>query len=327
MATELDYTFRAMGSDVRLLIGPPLLASAAPPLEAADRERDFVLQFARRLSRFEPHSELSQLNSSPLVGVPASDLLRAAVSAGIWAAQRSGGLVDPTLVSALEQVGYATSLDGAVPASLAEALEAAPARRAARPSAASRWRDVFVDDATSVIVRPRGVKFDTGGTGKGLCADAVAHRLSGYTRYVVDCGGDIAVGGVGAQLDPYEIEIEHPLTGAPIGHLRLAGGGVATSGLNVRIWRDSNGSFAHHLLDPSTGRPAWTGLIGVTAIGSSALEAETLSKMALLLGPDGARGVLSEHGGVLVRDDSTVEAVGPIDASISVAGADAAIAS
>ena len=112
MATELDYTFRAMGSEVRLLIGPPLLASAAPPLEAADRERDFVLQFARRLSRFEPHSELSQLNSSPLVGVPASDLLRAAVSAGIWAAQRSGGLVDPTLVSALEQVGYATSLDG-----------------------------------------------------------------------------------------------------------------------------------------------------------------------------------------------------------------------
>ena len=186
---------------------------------------------------------------------------------------------------------------------------------------------MFVDDATGVIVRPRGVRFDTGGTGKGLCADAVAHRLSGYTRYVVDCGGDIAVGGVGAQLDPYEIEIEHPLTGAPIGHLRLAGGGVATSGLNVRIWRDSNGSFAHHLLDPSTGRPAWTGLIGVTAIGSSALEAETLSKMALLLGPDGARGVLAEHGGVLVHDDGAVEAVGPIDASISVAGADAAIAS
>ena len=44
--------------------------------------------------------------------------------------------------------------------------------------------------------------FDTGGTGKGLCADAVAHRLAGYTRFVVDCGGDIAVGGVGAQLEP-----------------------------------------------------------------------------------------------------------------------------
>jgi thiamine biosynthesis lipoprotein len=316
-----------MGSEVRLLIGPPLLPSGAPPLEAADRERDFVLQFARRLSRFEPDSELSQFNSSPLVGVPASDLLRAAVSAGIWAAQRSGGLVDPTLIGALERAGYASSLEAAIPASLDAALEAAPPRRPAAPSAASTWRDVFVDDATAVIVRPRGVRIDTGGTGKGLCADAVAHRLSGYTRFVVDCGGDIAVGGVGAQFEPYEIEIEHPLTGASIGRLRLTRGGVATSGLNVRIWRDANGDFAHHLLDPSTGRPAWTGLIGVTAIGGSALEAETLSKMALLLGAVGARRVLAEHGGVLVHDDGVVEAVGPIDTTISTAEAHAAIAS
>jgi FAD:protein FMN transferase len=327
MPTELDYTFHAMGSEVRLLIGPPLLPSAAPPLEAADRERDFVLQFARRLSRFDPDSELSQLNASQLVGVPASDLLRAAVSAGIWAAARSGGLVDPTLVDALERAGYATSLERARPASLVEALEAAPPRRPGRPSRASRWHEIFVDDTTGVIVRPRGVKFDTGGTGKGLCADAVAHRLSGYTRFIVDCGGDIAVGGVGAQFDPYAIEIEHPLTGASVGQVRLARGGVATSGLNVRIWRDATGEFGHHLLDPSTGRPAWTGLIGVTAVGSSALEAETLSKMALLLGPDAARGVLAEHGGVLVHDDGTVESVGPLDAIISVPEAHAAIAS
>ena len=327
MATELDYTFDAMGSEVRLLIGPPLLPSAAPPLEAADREREFVLQFARRLSRFEPGSELSRLNSSPLVGVPASDLLRAAVSAGLWAAARSGGLVDPTLVDALERAGYASSLADAVPASLAEALEAAPTRRPARPSPTSRWREVFVDDATGVIVRPRGVKIDTGGTGKGLCADAVVHRLSGYTRFLVDCGGDIAVGGVGAQLDPFQIEIEHPLTGASVGRLRLAGGGVATSGLNVRIWRDETGGFAHHLLDPCSGRPAWTGLIGVTAVGRSALEAETLSKMALLLGADGAPAVLAEYGGVLIHDDGAVETMGPIDATITTPEAHAAIAS
>jgi thiamine biosynthesis lipoprotein len=155
---------------------------------------------------------------------------------------------------------------------------------------------------------------DTGGTGKGLCADAVAVRLASYGRYLVDCGGDIAVGGVGAQLDPYEIEVEHPLTGSPIGRLRVARGGVATSGLNVRIWRERDGSFAHHLLDPSTGLPAWTGLIGVTALGGSALEAETLSKLALLQGPDGARRVLAERGGLIVHDSGDVEAIGPVPA-------------
>lgn len=312
MAGEIDYSFHAMGSEVRLLIGRPLHPGAAPVLEAADRERDFVLGFARRLSRFASDSELTALNHDTRSRVAASPLLRAAVNAGLWAANRSGGLIDPTLVRELDRSGYSRSMDGAPSASLMEALAGAPARRPARPRANARWHAVAVDEEGGMIARPPGVMIDTGGTGKGLCADAVAHRLGGYTRFVVDCGGDVAVGGVGARLEPYEIAIEHPLTGESIGVVRLAGGGVATSGLNVRIWRNPDGSFGHHLLDPSTGRPAWTGLIGATAVAASALEAETLSKMALLHGPDGAREVLAEHGGVVIHDDGEVEAIGPI---------------
>ncbi len=68
---------------------------------------------------------------------------------------------------------------------------------------------------------------DTGGIGKGLCADAVALRLAGYARYVVDCGGDIAVGGLAAQVRPYEIDVEHPFTHSPIGSIKVARGGIA----------------------------------------------------------------------------------------------------
>lgn len=313
MTTELDYTFEAMGSDVRLLIGRPLSPHAPHPLEAADREKAFVAAFARKLSRFLPDSELAALNRDPRQQVTASSLLRAAVTAGLWAADRTGGLVDPTLVRALERSGYTHSLRGASPASLREALAAAPPRRPARPDPQAMWRNVCVDNDRGLIERPTGVMIDTGGTGKGLCADAVAHRLAAYTRFVVDCGGDIAVGGIGAQLELYEISVEHPITGEAVGTVRVPRGGVATSGLNVRIWRNGDGSFGHHLLDPSTGAPAWTGLVGATAIGASALEAETLSKMALLLGPSGAREVLAEQGGLIVHDDGDVEPVGPID--------------
>jgi FAD:protein FMN transferase len=312
MPGELDYSFHAMGSDIRLLIGRPLLAGQPSPLEAADRQRAFVLDFARRLSRFLHDSELSTLNHHSCDRVASSSLLRAAVSAGVWAAARSGGLIDPTLVQALERSGYCGSRDGAPAVSLKHALAAAPSRRPARPDPNGLWKTIMIDDDAGVIVRPSGVMIDTGGTGKGLCADAVALRLGRYTRYIVDCGGDIAVGGVGAQLEPYEIAIEHPITGESVGFVRLARGGVATSGLNVRIWRNSDGTFGHHLLDPSTGAPAWTGLIGATAVGHSVLEAETLSKMALLLGPQGARGVLAGQGGVIVHDSGDVEVVGPI---------------
>jgi FAD:protein FMN transferase len=215
------------------------------------------------------------------------------------------------------RAGYAYSLDGVAPGSLRDALEAAPVRQSARPNHQSRWREVAVDDEAGTISRPPGVLLDTGGTGKGLCADAIAYRLGGYTRFLVDCGGDIAVGGIGPQLEPYEIDVEHPLTGETIGRIKLDRGGVATSGLNVRIWRRADGSYGHHLLDPSTGQPAWTGLIGVTALGSTALEAETISKLALLSGPDSARRALGAYGGVIVLDSGEVETVGPLEGSIA----------
>lgn len=320
MSVGSDITFRSMGSDVRLIIGLPLLPGSPSPAEAAQRECRYVEDFARRLSRFRADSELSALNGDTAQEVPASILLRTAVAAGLWSAERTNGLIDPTLVDEIEAIGYATSQEGRTPASLEVALAAAPGRRAAQPSRKARWRQIEVDNKRGTVRRPPGLRIDTGGTGKGLAADAVAHRLRGYTRFVVDCGGDIAVGGVGMQLDPLAVEVEHPLTGECIHTLRLAGGGVATSGLNVRVWRRSDGTFAHHLLDPASGEPVWSGLIGATALAPSALEAETLSKLALLTGPAGARRALGEHGGLVVHDDGDVELIGPLNNGSELAG-------
>jgi FAD:protein FMN transferase len=313
MRSSHDATFRSMGSDVRLIVEAPLLGDLPAPHQAVEIQRRYIEEFARRLSRFRPDSELCALNDDPHEVASASPLLRAAVSAGVWAAWRSDGLVDPTLVSEMERVGYAESRDGCEPASLSEALAARPPLRAARADPRQRWKQIVVDERRGTVRRPPGVRIDTGGTGKGLAADAVAHRLRSYTRYVVDCGGDIAVGGVGAQLDPFEIEVEHPLTGETVHAFSVSAGGIATSGLNVRIWRAQDGSFAHHLLDPAAGEPVWSGLIGATALAPSALEAETLTKIALLSGPMGARRALAVHGGLIVHNDGDVELIEPPD--------------
>jgi thiamine biosynthesis lipoprotein len=306
-----DVSFDAMGSHVRLLIG-----EATPGMEpaeaAAGRARRFVAEFDAKLSRFKPDSELSAFNADRRERAPASALLRAAVRAGLAAAERSGGLVDPTLVDAIEAVGYVGSRAGVAGAPLADALAGAPPRRPAAPNPAARWREFAVDEEAGTISRPPGVRFDTGGAGKGLAADLIAAQLRGYSRFIVDCGGDIRIGGPDALVHPYEVFVEHPLTGERAHVLRLSSGGVATSGLNVRIWRDADGRYAHHLLDPATGEPAWTGLVGVTALGDTAVEAETLSKAALLSGPERGREVLAEMGGLLVHDSGRVEPVGPL---------------
>jgi thiamine biosynthesis lipoprotein len=276
-----DEAFRALGTDVRLIGAPRAVAGA----------RRAILEYHERLSRFLEASELSRLNADPRPVVPASPLLRAAVRAGLWAAERSGGLVDPCLLGALEAAGYATSFTPGAPAP----PPAGPHRRAA-PDPARRWRAIRVDDEEGTIARPPGLRLDLGGSGKGHVADLVAER---FAPDVVDCGGDIRVTG------PREIEIAHPLRREPAARVHVRDGAVATSSVVARAWRRTDGRRAHHLLDPSTGEPVWTGLLAATAVAPTTLEAETLAKMALLRGT----GDVLAHGGVLVRADGAVEVV------------------
>ncbi len=93
----------------------------------------------------------------------------------------------------------------------------------------------------------------------------------------------------------------------PAARVLVHDGAVATSSVVARAWTTAAGLPAHHLLDPRTGRPAWTGLLTATAFAPTTLEAETLAKMALLSGPDGARRVLAPCGGVLVHAGGDVE--------------------
>ncbi len=304
-----DSTFRAMGSEIRLILEDER-ATQRELNGLAAAARRFVEVYEQRLSRFRPDSELCALNSDPRDEVPCSALMLDAVEAGLAAAELTGGLVDPTLADEIERAGYVGSREGAEGARLIDALPLAPGRIPAAPSPARRWRLVEVDREAGSIRRPAGLRIDSGGFGKGLAADLLAETFAGLDRFVAGCGGDLRIGG--RTGEPFDVLVEHPLTGRRDRRVAVAGGGVATSGLNVRIWRRDDGRFAHHLLDPATGLPAWTGLVGATALAPTALEAEALSKAALLSGPDGAEAILGRHGGLIVHEDGEVEAIGPI---------------
>jgi FAD:protein FMN transferase len=294
----LDDNFTTMGTVARVV-------------RDSDGEVDVATVFAeidRRLSRFDPLSDLSRLNADRRANVPTGSLLREAVAAALHAASLTGGLVDPTLLGALCRAGYRESRAEVRPASLSRALSSAPTRRPAHPAVAAEWRSVEVDDRAGVIRRPPGLELDLGGSVKGWAADILAERLARCGRCAVDCGGDLRVAGERGQ--PWEVHVLHPLTGASAHTLLVRSGGVATSGIDARVWERDDGDCAHHLIDPATGRPAWTGLIAATALAPTALEAEALAKAALLSGPAGGRRLLSaRYGGVLIRDDGAVEVV------------------
>ena len=294
----LDDSFQTMGTVARVV-------------RDGDGGVDIASVFAeveRRLSRFDPDSDLSRLNADPRACVPTGPLLRGAVGAALRAARLSAGLVDPTLLGALRRAGYEHSRARVRPASLRQGLGSATARCPARPHPAAGWRAVRVDERAGVIHRPPGVELDLGGSAKGWAADLLAARLERAGRCAVDCGGDVRIAaGDGA---PWEVRVRHPLTGEIAHTLRVRAGGVATSGIDARLWERPDGGFAHHLIDPFTGAPAWTGLVAATALAPTALEAEALAKAALLSGPEAGRRLLrAHHGGVLVHDDGSVDSV------------------
>ncbi|MFL5846619.1 MAG: FAD:protein FMN transferase [Solirubrobacteraceae bacterium] len=296
--TEAGDTFACFGAKAGVrVLGDAEEATAAQAVRDA---RDTLLDLHARFTRFDPGSELSRLNADPRESVRVSTMMALFAEAVVSVAAYTGGLVDATLLGAIERAGYRSDLRGSVPLPLAIGL--APPRRPARPRPSAAWEAIGVDRLTHTITRPPGVGLDSGGLAKGLFADVLGEHLAGHASFAVDCAGDLLLGGRDGIVR--RIDVADPF-GGPVRHtFPLASGGVATSGIGRRSWLDADGRPAHHLLDPSTGRPAFTGIVQVTAIAPTALEAEVRSKAALLSGPERAEAWLPD-GGVVVFDDAS----------------------
>ena len=311
MSPEASTTFPCFGSHCGVwAAGTGDRGSAADAVALAERS---LRSWHHRFTRFEPASELSVLNADPREAVPAAPLMLRLAQAVRDAARRSGGLVDGTLLGELEASGYRADLGRPLP--LDVALRLAPPRRPATPNPASRWREISADAGAGVVRRPPGVRIDSGGIAKGMFADVLAELLAPYATFAVDCAGDVRVGGAGGT--PRPVQVTSPFDGRVLHEWSLTDAGVATSGIGRRSWLDGRGRVAHHLLDPATGRAAYTGVVQATAIAPTATEAEERAKRAVLSGPARAAAALP-GGGLLVYDDGSHEVVAPRTSAASV---------
>ncbi len=304
-AVEAIERFPCFGGRCEVLVTGP--GPAGTPREAAVRAKRGLLAWHDQFSRFAPDSELSRMNRDPRETVPASPAMTRFVEAALNAAAMTGGLVDPTLAGELNRAGYGKHFDS-TPVPLRRALVLAPPRAPGGPSRTASWRQVVVDRGAGTVRRPPGVRLDSGGIVKGMFGDILAAVLSQHESFAIDAAGDVRFGGSGSLLRP--IRVASPFDESVLHVFELRQGAVATSGIGKRSWLDNDGRPAHHLLDPATGRPAFTGVVQVTALAPTGVGAEALSKAALLSGADRARGQL-DYGGLVVYDDATFDVIEP----------------
>lgn len=284
--------FRAMGTMVEVLAAPTL------PEGRADQIARFFQSVEKRLSRFRPDSELSRLNRSAGAPFRPSPILRRVLAQALDAARRSAGLYDPTVLDALEASGYDRPF---------HTLAGQPGRSGG--PAPARYQNVTLLPGGSVVLRD-GVRIDLGGFAKGWTVDAAARLMRDVASWVINAGGDLRAAGPGPDGCGWLVGIEDPWTpGNDIAVLRVRDQAVATSSLWRRRWSTSQG-WAHHLIDPRSGRPADTGLAAVTVVAPTAAQAEVFTKTVLLLGPcdglsyieslpDCAAALVAERGGVI----------------------------
>ncbi len=259
---------RALGTFCSVLVTNPARLDAASQVLA-----EHLAAIDLACSRFRPDSELSALNRAGGRAVRVSPLLARALSVALWAAEVTGGDVDPTCGRSLASIGYDRDF-----AEAAAGTSELPGP--AEPAAG--WRLVELDARGLTARVPAGVALDLGATAKALAADLAAQAISARLGCgaLVNLGGDIAIRG-----DPpgggWRIAVDDGVTSAPVVVVRS--GGVATSCPSVREWR-RGGRHLHHIVVPGTGEPAEIHWAGVSVAAATCTDANVASTASVIRG-------------------------------------------
>jgi len=255
---------------------------AVSPCEPLADTAAWIASLHRRLTRFDPDSELSRFNARAGEWVEVSPVLEELLREALVAYETSGGLVHCGVLPALVAAGYDRTWEFMAARTSSEASWRVAANDCGSamnhcnsPTHAQRDPLPPLPDLLQVRLGEArlapGAAIDLGGIAKGWIADRAVERLG--PNALASCAGDLMALGPGPTGE-----------GWPVGFgdrtVLLDGMGAATSGTTKRRW----GNGLHHLIDPRTGRPAATDLAEASVLARSGMDAEVLAKAALLLG-------------------------------------------
>ncbi len=308
---EVTRSFRAMASPITLRVTDPQ-AQAAACLDGAE---ETFHEVERVCSRFDPRSDLSRVNAAPNRWHQVPITLAAAIQEAAQAYQATDGMFDPRVLGVLVGWGY----DRSLPFSAGDVSRAGSGPDRSVGGAETIWRPEVVEDGVGWRIRLGETPVDLGGIGKGLAVRWAAEWLDrAGVGYLVDAGGDGAVGGPAPDGDVWRIGVEDP-AGAPdpVLVLGLTDTGYATSSTRLRRWV-AGGRPVHHLVDPRTARPGGDGLLSVTVVAPDSAWSEIWSKYLFLSGAAAIRARADELGiaAAWVAVDGSIGTTSPMDDKI-----------
>lgn len=243
--------------------GLATLESALRTIEDAEAE----------LSTWRDSSRISALNRHPVDRAWTAAPRLCQMFGQVWEWSRAtGGAFDPAIGRLL--AAWDIHGEGSVPSD--------ETRLAALASSGLALLEF--DRERCTLTRRAEVTVDVGAFGKGEALDRVA-TLLGDGPWMVDIGGQIAVGGRAPQGDGWSVGVAHPhRRDQSVLWVKMAEGSLATTAGSERDL-DAGGTRVGHVLDPRTGRPApFAG--AVTVWHERGLAADALSTALYVMGPE-----------------------------------------
>ena len=237
-----------------------------------------------KFSRFNPKSELSEMNNSYPKAFTSSKELFALVKLSLELNKKGKGFYDPTLIDLLENYGYDKKQDFSC-------LENPDFYKEMQKLVKNRKnpKDIELNEKTRTIKLQKGQRIDLGSIAKGYAVDlAYDFLIKDFDNFLINAGGDVRVGGVNEQGLPWKIMLyKAPLPNQSdcgkefLGMVEIEPGvSIASSG----GWARRVGTF-HHLLNPVDGLPI-NQISQTYVIAPNATCADAYSTFLFVEGPD-----------------------------------------
>ena len=159
------------------------------------------------------------------------------------------------------------------------------------------YTQIQYDAATGVVTLPEGMEIDLGSVAKGYAGQLAAQMLrnSGVESALLNLGGNVQTVGAKPDGSPWQIGIKDPQGEDAMMVLSVEDQAVVTSGGYERYF-EQDGQTYWHIMDPSTGHPADSGLLSVTIVGKQGIICDGLSTSLFVMGLEKAADLWAQSG-------------------------------
>lgn len=271
------------------------------PDRVIDRSFERIQNIEEMMSRTLAGSDIYRINenSSSSEFIPVNPDTFKVLERALFFAELTGGKFDPTIGPLVELWGIGTA-DARVPTEeeVKEALSLVDYRKLMLNPG---------DNGVKLLLE--GMKLDLGGIAKGFAADEVKKILKeeGIESAYINLGGNVMLVGGKPDGSPWKIGIQDPRfnRGNVMASIELEDKTIVTSG-NYERYFEEDGVIYHHILDPETGYPASSGVISVSIICDSSLDADALSTSVFILGMEKGLELINQLEGyeaIIITDD------------------------